>query len=128
MKPEFQDLPGHEIRDIRLSGTEVSMEYRIPIVGYTGDTSPKGLDDNPIFYECKILITELTFVAADHRRDLIHKNGHMHLDDFVARKDDFKNELIVAGHYSTRYNSRQAEKMVKRALPDLLDGRLKLWL
>ena len=42
LKPEFQDLPGHEIRDIRLSGTEVSMEYRIPIVGYTGDTSPKG--------------------------------------------------------------------------------------
>ena len=92
------------------------------------DTAPRGLDDNPDLYKAKILITEMTFAAPDHRQDLIHKNGHMHLDDFVQRADKFENELVVCGHFSTRYGPRQAEKLVRAKLPDMLDGRLKLWL
>ncbi len=127
LKQEYIGLTGEEIRDLRQSGVEISVERRVPLIGYTGDTSPPGLDDNPLFYECKILITEMTFVAADHRKQLIHKNGHMHLDDFVRRKDKFRNEVIVAGHLSTRYNKKQVESIVKKVLPDLLGGRLKLW-
>ena len=128
LKPEFRELSGEQIRDLRESGTEVTEEIRVPIIGYTGDTSPRGLDDNPLFYEVKILITEMTFVAPDHRQDLIHKNGHMHLNDFVNRKDNFKNELIVASHLSTRYSKRQAIHHVQKLLPDMLDARLKLWI
>lgn len=128
LKPEYHGLPGEKIRDLRESGTEVTEEVRVPLIGYTGDTSPRGLDDNPLFYEVKILITEMTFVAPDHRQDLIHKNGHMHVDDFVNRKDNFKNELVVASHLSTRYSRKQAIHHVKKRLPDMLDGRLKLWI
>ncbi|MEM7785092.1 MAG: metal-dependent hydrolase [Planctomycetota bacterium] len=128
LKPEYHGLAGDKIRDIRQSGTEVTEELRFPLVGYTGDTSPEGLDQNPIFYTTKILITEMTFVAADHQSHLIHKNGHMHLDDFVKRQDQFQNELVVAGHFSTRYSRHQAIKIVKKRLPDLLNGRLQIWL
>lgn len=128
LKKEFLDLSGAQIRDLRESGTEVTTEYRKPLVGFTGDTSPKGLDNNPEFYEPKILITEMTFVSPEHRKELIHKNGHMHLDDFVARQDKFNNEIVIAGHFSTRYNRSQAEKIVNKRLPDMLGGRLKLWL
>lgn len=127
LKPEFQSLSGEEIRDIRLSGREVSAEIRLPLLAYTGDTSPPGLDNNPEFLEAKVLITEMTFVAPQHRKDKIHKHGHMHLDDFVARQDDFKNELVVAGHFSVRYNESQIRRAVEKKLPGLLDGRLKLW-
>lgn len=128
LKPEYLELSGEQIRDLRAGGTQITEEVRIPLIAYTGDTSPKGLDNNPLFYQAKILITEMTFVAPDHRRQLIHKNGHMHLDDFVSRQSNFKNELIIASHFSTRYNRREAEKHVQRKLPDLLDGRLMLWL
>ena len=64
---------------------------------YTGDTSPPGLDDNPVFYDAKILISEMTFVAPEHRKDKIHKHGHMHIDDYRHRADRFNNELIIAG-------------------------------
>ena len=127
LKPQYHDLSGDQIRDLREGGTEITEEKRLPLIGFTGDTSPKGIDDNPLFFETKILITEMTFIADDHRRELIHKNGHMHLDDFVARKDKFKNEIVIAGHFSTRYNMRQAKKIVTRRLPDMFDGRLKLW-
>lgn len=127
LKPEFAELSGDQIRDLRIAGTEITDEIRIPIVAYTGDTSPQGLDDNPIFFDAKILITEMTFIAPDHRQQLIHKNGHMHLDDFVTRADRFKNEVIIAGHFSTRYSKRQAESIVKKKLPGLLGDRLKVW-
>lgn len=128
LKPEYRNLSGDQIRDLRLSGVEVSEEQRIPLLGYTGDTTPRGLDDNPGFYQTKILITEMTFVSPDHQAHLVHKHGHMHLYDFVQRQDRFQNELIIAGHLSTRYNAREVERYVLEKFPDLLGGRLKIWL
>ena len=128
LKPEFTELSGPQIRDLRLAGTEVTQEFRVPIVAYTGDTAPKGLDNNPVFYDAQVLITELTFVAPEHRKEKIHKHGHMHVDDFAQRADRFQNQLVIAGHLSTRYNAGQVKRFVQKALPGMLDGRLKLWL
>jgi len=128
LKPEYQDLPGEKIRDIRLSGTEVTVEQRQPLVAYTGDTAPKGLDDCPEMYRAKVLICEMTFVSPEHRKEKIHKFGHMHLDDFVDRRDRFQNELVIASHLSTRYHPNAVRRMVEKALPGMLDDRLKLWL
>lgn len=128
LKDEFLGLPGDKIRDLRQSGTPVTREVRLPLVCYTGDTSPAGLDAYPPAYEAKILITELSFIRAAHRREKIHKYGHMHLDDFIERADRFRNELIVAAHFSTRYHPTEVARVVERKLPEALKGKLKLWL
>jgi ribonuclease Z len=128
LKPEYLDLSGDEIRRLKMAGTEITRETRVPLFAYTGDTSPPGLDDNPIFYDAKILVSELTFVAPEHRKEKIHKHGHMHIDDYRARADRFKNELVIAAHLSTRYNEGQVRRFVNKALPQMLNGRLKLWL
>ncbi len=128
LRPEFQGLTGPQIRDLRLGGTEVTSETRLPRVAYLGDSAPEGLDACPAMYEAQVLIMEVTFVAPSHRKDKIHKFGHMHLDDLVERRDRFRNELIVASHFSTRYNQRQVESLVRRAVPDMLDGRMAIWL
>jgi ribonuclease Z len=52
----------------------------------------------------------------------------MHLDDVLQRRDRFKNELIIAGHLSTRYHVQQVRNYVSQTVPDMLDGRLHLWL
>ena len=128
LKPEFAHLKGDQIRDLRMTGTEVTQEIRIPMVAYTGDTAPAGLDACPDMYRAKILITEMTFLAPEHHKDKIHKHGHMHLSDIVERRDQFKNEVIICGHFSVRYNERQIRRWVDKAIPDRFDGRLKLWL
>ena len=87
LKPEYQGLPGEEIRDLRLGGTDVTSEVRTPRLAYLGDSSPAGLDACPAMYEAEVLIMEMTFVAPSHRKDKIHKFGHMHLDDLVERRD-----------------------------------------
>jgi ribonuclease Z len=127
LKPEYAELSGEQIRDLRLSGVEITREMRAPLVAYLGDSAPEGLDESPEMYRAQILIAEMTFVAPHHRKDLIHKNGHMHLDDFVARRERFQNGVIIAAHFSTRYNSRQIRQWVEKSLPDMLEGRLHLW-
>jgi ribonuclease Z len=87
LKPEYQDLPGPAIRDLRLAGTEVTREARVPRIAYLGDSAPEGLDACPAMYEADVLITELTFVAPSHRKERIHKFGHMHLDDLVRSEE-----------------------------------------
>jgi ribonuclease Z len=131
LKEEYLGLPGDKIKDLRLAaeakGESITHEVRLPLVGYTGDTAPAGLDDNPAFFDAKVLITELSFIRASHRRDKIHKYGHMHLDDFVERATRFKNEAIIAAHLSTRYHPNEVRKLVTGRLPAELRDRLKLW-
>jgi ribonuclease Z len=128
LKAEYQGLQGHQIRDLRLGGTEVTNEVRIPRLAYLGDSSPGGLDACPAMFEAEVLIMELTFVSPRHRKDKIHKFGHMHLDDLLERREKFRNELVIASHFSTRYNPSQIRECVAKAIPDMLDGRLHLWL
>ncbi len=128
LKPEFQGKPETEIRDARISGIEVSEEIRVPLVCYTGDTAPAGLDQFETAYESRVLITEMTFYRPEHRREKIHKFGHMHLDDIVERAERFQNELIILAHFSTRYHDNQVMNAVKKRLPEDLQSRLHLWM
>jgi ribonuclease Z len=128
LKPEYQNLPGDKIRDLRLSGTEVTSERRIARFAYLGDSAPEGLDACPAMYEAQVLVMEMTFVAPSHKKDKIHKFGHIHLDDVVERRARFQNEVVIASHFSTRYNDARIQRLVARALPDMLGGRLNLWI
>jgi ribonuclease Z len=127
LKDEYVGLPNDKIRDLRLSGTEVSRETRLPLVCYTGDTAPAGLDNCPDAYKAKVLIAELSFIRPNHKREKIHKYGHMHLDDYLERIDRFENELIVAGHFSTRYHANEVRKYLDKKLPPALAAKMKVW-
>lgn len=127
LKAEFQGLSGDQIRDVRMSGKEVTDEVRVPLVAYLGDSAPAGLDQCPAMYEAKVLITELTFIAPSHRKEKIHKFGHIHLDDLIQRRQRFKNELIIASHFSARYTAERIERIIRRKVPDMFEGRLCVW-
>ena len=126
LKDEYVGMPGNQIRDLKLSGVEITREVRVPLLAYTGDTAPAGLDAEPACFDAKVLITEMSFIRDKHRREKIHKFGHMHLDDFVERADRFKNELIVASHFSTRYHPNEVRKLLENKLPPELKAKLKV--
>jgi ribonuclease Z len=128
LKEEYHGLAGEQIRDLRLAGVPVTHEVRTPLVAYTGDTSPAGLDGFPPVFDAKILITEMSFIVPHHRRDKIHKYGHMHLDDFVERAERFHNEVIIVAHFSTRYNPDQVKRYLDKKLPPGLRERVKVWI
>ncbi len=126
--PEYLSLSGDEIRRLKESGENITYEIKTPKVAYLGDSNQIGLDVNPIFYDAEVLIMEMTFVEERHQSGKIHKFGHIHLDDVVQRREKFKNELIIASHFTARSTSETILRTVQEKLPDMLDGRLKLWL
>ena len=128
LKEEYHGLTGDKIRDLRMSGVQVTREVRTPLVAYTGDTSPAGLDSCPAAFEAKILITELSFIRPNHRREKIHKFGHMHLDDILERAARFQNELIIFAHFSTRYHPQEVRRVMEAKLPTGLRERIKVWI
>jgi ribonuclease Z len=127
LKADFIGLTGDQIRDLRMSGTEVTTETMTPMICFTGDTAPAGLDAHPDVYESQVLITEMTFFRPDHRKEKIHKFGHMHLDDLLERADRFHNELIILSHLSTRTSEQEARRRLSRMLPESLKERTILW-
>ena len=79
-------------------------------------------------YEAEVLILEITFFSPKHRKERIHKFGHIHLEDIVERRDRFTGGVVIASHFSTRYQMSQIRRHVEKALPDMLGGRLHLWM
>lgn len=127
LRPELQGLSQNDIRERRLAGEEVTHEVRVPLVCYTGDTAPAGLDADPAVYQAQVLITEMTFYRPEHRKEKIHKFGHCHLDDILERADRFRNELIILSHFSTRYLEKNLRTAVEARLPAGLKDRVHLW-
>jgi ribonuclease Z len=127
LKDEFAGLPGEKLKQLRESGVEITADVSVPLVCYTGDTGPAGLDADPAVYQAKVLITEMSFARAEHSRDKIHEFGHLHLDDFADRAERFQNELIVVAHVTSRDEPAGFRRMVDARLPLTLRGRLKVW-
>jgi ribonuclease Z len=46
----------------------------------------------------------------------------------VERQDRFQNEIVIASHVSTRYHAGAVKAAVANAFPDMLGGRLHLWM
>jgi ribonuclease Z len=128
LKDEFQGLTGDRIRALREAGTQITHEIRVPLLAYTGDTGPAGLDNCPALFEARVLITEMSFLKASHDRDKIHAYGHLHLDDFVERADRFHNEAIIAAHVSSRYQADEAQRLLDEGLPRELRRKVRLWM
>ena len=117
LRPEFQDLPGDKIRDLRLAGTDVTEERRMPRVAYIGDRPPRGWTIVRPCSRPQILITEMTFVAARHRKEKIHKFGHMHLDDILGAASDSRTRSS-SPRTSARVTTRsKSGNMSKRPCP-----------
>ncbi|MDR3234472.1 MAG: metal-dependent hydrolase [Planctomycetaceae bacterium] len=127
LKAELQHLTQEQIRQLAMSGQEVSAEVRFPRVAYLGDSTIQGLDVNPAMFEADILIMEMSFVARRHRGDKLRRYGHVHLDDVIERRENFRNALVIASHFSTRCPDRAIKQIVAKRLPDMLGGKLVLW-
>ena len=127
LKEEFVDLPGAKLKELRESGVAITADVSVPLVCYTGDTGPAGLDADPGVYQSRILITEMSFARTEHEREKIHEFGHLHLDDFADRAERFQNELIVVAHVTSRDEPADFLRMANEKLPPALQERIKVW-
>ncbi|KAI4313649.1 hypothetical protein L6164_026608 [Bauhinia variegata] len=124
LKQEFVGLSGDKIKNLKLSGVEITNTLTEPEIAFTGDTTSDFIVDesNIDVLRAKILVIECTFVnnsiTAEHARDY----GHTHLSEIISHAERFQNRAILLIHFSARYTVEEIEQAVV-ALPPPLAGR-----
>lgn len=112
LKEEFRDLPQEKLRELRSRGVEITRQLDIPLVAYTGDTSPGEFLVRDEFAEAKIVISECTFFEPDHA-DRARTGMHLHIDDIVRMLPVWKAEAIVLVHASRRTTIHYARERIE---------------
>ncbi|EPS61018.1 hypothetical protein M569_13782 [Genlisea aurea] len=125
IKPEYKGLGAAEIKNLKLSGVEITDTHASPEIAFTGDTMSDFIidSDNADVLMSKILIMESTFVENSCSVAHAREYGHTHLSEVVNYGDKFRNEAIVLIHFSARYDWNVIEKAIS-TLPDRLRGRV----
>ncbi|XP_010416325.1 PREDICTED: nuclear ribonuclease Z [Camelina sativa] len=125
LKQEYIGLSGNEIKNLKVSGVEITNSITTPEVAFTGDTTSDFVVDenNDDVLKAKVLVMESTFlddsVSVEHARDY----GHIHLSEIVNHAEKFENKAILLIHFSARYTVKEIEDAVS-ALPPPLEGRV----
>ena len=107
LKPELQGAGPDAIREAALRGEAINEEHEHPKLVFSGDTTIEFIEHNEVAQQADILIMEVSFI--DDRVSVERsKNGHIHLDEVIARAELFKNKAILFTHLSARYREQEA--------------------
>lgn len=111
LKPEFGDLPQEKLRELKDRGVAITNSFEIPLIAYTGDTSPGPHLIRPDVMAAQIVISECTFFEPDHKERA--KIGmHMHLDDVAEWLRVLQCHTMILMHVSRRTDMLFARKRI----------------
>jgi ribonuclease Z len=117
LKPEYLDVPGPKLADLRRDGVELTYNLEVPLVCYCGDTAYGEFFKLDCVRKAKILILECTFIEQDHR-SRAQAGYHLHLDDFLRLQDLLENEHILLVHLSRRTSLAAARQELRACLSE----------
>jgi len=123
LKPEYLELPGPKLAEMRRRGEELTYTLEVPLVCYCGDTAYGDFFNLDWVRKAKVLILECTFVEEDHRSRAVAGN-HLHLDDFLKLQNTLENENILLVHLSRRTSLSAARQQLRSYLSEANFKRL----
>ena len=113
LRPEFTELTGEQIAELRRQGVEIQYKLEVPLVAYLGDTAYGDVFDDPNVMAAQILLCECTFFDAMHRTKA--KAGkHLHVEEFAKVLEKSRNEHVVVLHVSRRTGVRRSRGVLRK--------------
>jgi len=115
LKPEYLNLTGPQIVELKKQGVQIDYPLELPTVTYLGDT--QYVDFSPLEYvaHSKILIAECTFFTPEHN-GRAQAGRHMHIEEFSKLIRQLKNEHIIIIHLTQRTYISEIRKILKEKL------------
>lgn len=106
LRPEFLNLSGKEIADLRKTRTEEELTYEVrdKLIAYSGDTPPENED---FWNNTEVLIHEATFLDRSSDDDDPRQNKHSILEDVIKMVSRIKINKLILGHFSVRYSNEE---------------------
>ena len=115
LKPEYTELTGPQIVELKKQGIEIDYPLEIPIASYLGDTQYVDFSQLKYIAESKILIIECTFYVSEHA-ERAEAGRHMHINEFAELIEKMNNEHIVITHTTQRTPMRDIRRILKESL------------
>lgn len=113
LKPEFQVLPGDELRRRRLANEAIfDIEERI-YFAYVTDTLPDVLKHEPWLKDVRELMLECTFLDEKKSVANARRGGHIHLDELRPLLGSFRNRRLHLMHFSQLYTPKEVRAIFK---------------
>ena len=113
LKPEYANLTGPQLVELKKQGITIDYPLEFPVVTYLGDTRYVDFSQLDYVKASKILIAECTFFADEHtgRADA---GRHMHIDEFAGLIKQLENKHIVITHLTQRTSMAEIRKILKQ--------------
>jgi len=116
LKPEYLQLTGPQIVELKKQGIEIDYPLEFPIVSYLGDTQYVDFGQLEYVANSKILIAECTFYEEDHA-GRAQAGRHMHVNELAQLLSSMKNERIIITHTTQRTPMQEVRRVLEEALP-----------
>jgi ribonuclease Z len=115
LKPEYINLTGPQLVELKAEGITIDYPLEFPIVTYLGDTQYVDFSRLDYIAASKILIAECTFFADEHsgRADA---GRHMHIDEFVDLINELQNEHVIITHLTQRTSMAEIRRILKQKM------------
>ncbi len=123
LHPSWVGRPGNEIARAREAGEDIFAVTERPELAYATDTLVSVLDHAPALFAAKTLIIEATFLDGRKSMEAVHAGCHIHLDELIARAEQFRNEHLVLMHFSQMYRPDEVNGILDARLPPALRQR-----
>ncbi len=121
LKPEYTQLTGPQIVELKKQGVEIDYPLELPIVTYLGDTQYVDFSQLKYIAQSRILIAECTFYETEHTARA-QAGKHMFVDEFNKLVEKLQNEHIVITHTTQRTPMREIRRILKEVLsPETYD-------
>ncbi|HIJ51606.1 MAG TPA: MBL fold metallo-hydrolase [Planctomycetes bacterium] len=115
IKPEYANLTGPQIVELKKQGIKIDYPLEIPIVTYLGDTQYIDFSQLKYIVDSKILIAECTFYETEHS-ERAEAGRHIHINEFAELIEKLQNEHIIITHTTQRTPMREIRRILKEAL------------
>jgi ribonuclease Z len=116
LRPEYLNLSGPELVELKKKGVTIDTPLEIPIVTYLGDTSYVDFSQLDYITNSRILIAECTFFEDEHT-ERADAGRHMHIDEFGPLLERMNNQTIIMTHLTQRTSVGEAKAMLRKRLP-----------
>jgi ribonuclease Z len=116
LKPEYNDLTGPQLVELKKNGTVIDYPVEIPIATYLGDTKYVDFAQLDYIANSKILIAECTFFIDEHT-ERADAGRHMHIDEFTGLVQRMENQHIIITHLTQRTSIGEIKKILEEKLP-----------
>jgi ribonuclease Z len=124
--PEFRDLPGAKLGELRRSGVVIDERYQTALLSFTGDTRVEVLERSAELQNSECLVIEASFLDELVPTAQAREMGHIHLDELIARAELLAQPDVVLSHFSARYAAHDVERLLEQKLPSSLRERVRV--